>query len=201
MSHPSSSVAPGRRRFRLLLLGVAAALMAGCAAQLPAPTANGETVEKIRALRLPPARAGNFVLAPGKAPALDRSVGGLRGSTLSAASGSFAQQLKDELVQAMKAAGVYDESSPTVIESQLVDSSVDAGISTGSARLAARFIVSREGQKRFDKELVVESTWESSFVGAVALPMAINQYGALYKAIVIKLVGDPDFRLALASRP
>ncbi len=76
---------------------------------------------------------------------------------------------------------------------------VDAAIGTGKGRLAAKIQIKRDGQTLFDKEIVAEATWESSFVGAVALPAAINQYGALYKTLVGKLFDDPDFKRALAA--
>ncbi len=33
-------------------------------------------------------------------------------------------------------------------------------------------------------------------MGAVAIPIAMDQYRALYKALVLKLIDDPDFRKA-----
>lgn len=187
------------RRFGALLAIAAIAALTGCASvKLPAPTASAPTVEKLRAANLAPAAAGSFAVAPGQPAELDRSLSGLRGSSVTAASGSFSQQLKDELVAALKASGLYDEKAPIVIEGLLTDSKVDAGASTGTGRLAARFAVTRGGKRVFDKELAVDAQWESSFVGAIAIPAAINQYGALYKALVAKLVDDPAFRAALA---
>jgi hypothetical protein len=141
---------------------------------------------------------GSFVLAPGKKPEMDRTLS-LRAATLAASSGSFAQQLKDELVVELKAAGLYDEKSPLVIAGELTDSTVDTAIGTGTGRLAARITVSRAGTRVFDKEIVAVASWESSFVGAVAIPAAINNYGALYKSLVTKLIDDADFRRAMAK--
>jgi hypothetical protein len=39
---------------------------------------------------------GEFRLADGEDPDMDKKLGGLRGSSLTAANGSFSQQLKDE---------------------------------------------------------------------------------------------------------
>ncbi len=173
--------------------------LGGCASvQMPAPQASAVNVEKLQAAKLTPVKTGKFELAPGKNPELDRSVGGLRGSTLTAKSGSYAQQLRDEIVVELKSAGLYSESSDTIIGAKLTDSFVDAAIGTGSARLAAQFSVTRAGKIRYEKELSVASQWESSFVGAVALPMAISQYSALYKSLVGKLIDDPDFRAAMS---
>jgi len=108
--------------------------------------------------------------------------------------------LKDTLVAELTAAGVYDLASHYVINGQLTDSQIDAAIGTGTGRLAARFTVTNRGRVVYDKEVAAEASWESSFMGAVAIPMAMNQYGALYKTLVAKLVDDPDFRSAKQER-
>lgn len=186
------------RSFRLLAaLAVAAALSACVSVKLPTPSANAENVEKLRSASMAPSQVGEFKLAPGKPAAMDTSVGGLRGSSVSPSGGTFSQQLREELSAELKAAGLLDASSPVVISGLLTDSQVDAAIGTGTGRLAARFIVKRGGAVVFDKELAVEAKWESSFIGAVAIPMAINQYGALYKTLVGKLADDPEFRAAV----
>lgn len=187
------------QRLAAFLCAAAVAGLAGCASvKLPAPTASPTTVETLRATKLSPATVGTFGVAPGKPADFDRSLSGLRGSSLTAASGSFSQQLKDELVTTLKASGLYDEKAPIVIEGLLTDSKIDAAIGTGTGRLAARFAVTRAGKRVFEKEIAVDAQWESSFVGAIALPAAVNQYGALYKSLVAKLVDDPEFRTALA---
>lgn len=178
-----------------LLLGAG---LTGCATvKMPAPTAKAETVLALRSANLTQAMVGEFRLADGKDPNMDKRVGGLRGSTLTAASGSFSQQLKDEVVTALNAAGLYDENSPVRISGQLTDSMVDAAIKIGTGRLAARFTVDRDGKRSYDKELAVESSWPSAFAGPVALPRAINEYGALYKKLTEKLFADKDFQKAL----
>ncbi|UDF36228.1 UNVERIFIED_ORG: hypothetical protein LHJ69_03925 [Shinella sp. XGS7] len=183
---------------RLGAAGLLAVLLTGCASvQLPAPAASAANVEKLRAAKLPPLATGSFVLAPGKPAEMDKSLGGLRGSSVSPAGGSFAVQLRDELLAELKAAGLYDANAKHVIEGQLTDSMVDAAIDIGKGRLAARFTVKREGKTIYDKELVADAHWNSSFIGATAIPMAVNQYGALYKTLVGKLVDDADFRAAL----
>lgn len=186
------------RTLRSAALLVMLAGLVGCAAvKMPAPTASAASVESLRGASLAPATAGSFSLAAGKPAEMDRTLGGLRGSSVGPASGSFAQQLKDQLIADLRAAGLYDEASKIVIDARLTDSRVDAAIGTGTGRLAAQFIVRRGGQTVFDKEVAVDAQWESSFVGAVALPAAINQYTAFYPALTRKLFADADFRAAL----
>lgn len=182
-----------------LLPALSALLIVGCAnVQLSATGATPATVERLRSAQLTPAQAGEFRLAPGKDAAMDTTLAGLRGNTLSPAKGSWSQLLKDTLVVELTAAGLYDPASSLVITGQLIDSRVDAAIGTGTGRLAARFSVAKQGQVVYDKDVAVDASWESSFMGAVAVPQAMNQYGALYKALVARLVDDPDFRRALA---
>jgi len=187
---------------RLAPILLLALFATGCAnVKLDAINATPTTVEKLRAADLASARAGVFKLAEGKPPAMDTSLPGLRGNTLAPAKGSWAQLLKDTLVVELTAAGLYDANAPIVIDGRLLESEVDAAIGTGTGRLAARFSVARAGRTVYDKELAVDARWESSFMGAVAVPLAINEYGALYKKLVARLVDDPDFRRALARGP
>lgn len=186
-----------------LLTRIGAALLAlslaACAnVQLSATGATPATVEQLRAARLAPAQVGTFRLAPGRPAAMDTSLTGLRGNTLLPAKGSWSQHLKDTLVVELTAAGLYDPASSIVIEGLLTDSQVDAAIATGTGRLAARFMVLKQGGVVYERELVADARWESSFMGAVAIPMAMDQYGALYRALVARLFGDPDFQRALA---
>ncbi|TDM08681.1 MAG: hypothetical protein C4K60_04545 [Ideonella sp. MAG2] len=183
------------------LLTLAALLpMVGCVSvQMPAATANPVALEKLRATPVQSSNVGRFALAPGKPKEMDTSLSGLRGSTLAPTGGSFAGQLKNQLVADLSAAGLYDPNSSILIEGQLTDSMVDAAIGTGTARLAADFQVNRAGKKVYSKSLKVDDAWPSSFVGATALPEAINRYSALYKALVVKLLEDADFRAAIAK--
>jgi hypothetical protein len=196
-----NSISPSIVRVaRLGAIALMGSLLFGCAAvKLPAPTASADNVQQLRSAAPAPLQAGKFALAAGKDAGMDKIQGGLRGSTVEAQSGSFSQYLKDQLLAELKAAGVYDERSTTVIEAQLTDSKLDAAIGTGTGRLAARFTVTRDGQKVYDKELAVSESWDSSFVGAVALPEAINRYGSFYRKLIAELFKDPEFRKAVAK--
>lgn len=201
MPHLMTAVRPFLQRLTFLTTVAAMAALTGCASvKMPAPAPSAANAEKLRTTKLAPAQLGSFKLAAGKPAAMDTTLSGLRGSSVSPANGSFAGQLRDELAAELGAAGLLDPKSGIVIEGQLTDSMVDAAISTGRGRLAARIQVTRNGQGLFDKEVVAESSWESSFVGAIAIPAAINQYNALYKTLVGKLFDDADFKRALAPQ-
>lgn len=169
--------------------------LAGCVSvKLPPPTASADTVVQLRRESLGPAKDGTFALAADKPAAMDKSVGGLRGSSLGAEGGSFSGYLRDELVNELKAAGLYDPNATTSIDGYLTNSQLDAAISKGTGLVSARFVVKKNGTPVFDKELTADDSWDSSFIGAIAIPEAVNHYSALYKKLVRSLFDDPDFR-------
>lgn len=198
--NPPCRTGATRARGAALLAALATVLsVPGCTSVMPPPMASAGTVQLLRSAALAPATVGTFKLASGLPPELDRELrGGLRGGNIEAPNGSYSRQLKEILMAELQSAGLLDLQSRTVIEGQLLDSKVDAAIGTGTARLAARFQVLREGRAVFDKELAVDDAWDSSFAGAVAIPRAIEHYSALYRALIGKLVGDVDFKRALA---
>src|SRR5690606_487165 len=97
---------------------------------------------------------------------------------------SFSKYLGDCLATELRAAGKFDAASGLVVSGLLTESRVSSGVPTGEAALAATFIVTRDGARVYEKTLSVRSTWESSVIGAVAIPDAINQYTALYGRLV-----------------
>ena len=42
----------------------------------------------------------------------------------------------------------------------------------------------------------VDAKWESTFIGAVAIPDAMNNYYALYDKLTLSLLTDADFKAA-----
>lgn len=187
------------RRAATMLACVAAVLLMGCAqVKLGAPTPSVENIQKAKASPMEPVAMGDFKLAPGKSRALDLGVSIRSNTFYSPFDSSFAKYLGETLSAELRAAGLVDPVAKTTISGELTDSFVDAPASQGKGSLAARFVVQREGKTSFDKELKAASSWESSFVGAIAIPEAINQYVALYRALVGQLLDDPDFRKAVA---
>ena len=141
---------------------------------------------------------GAFTLAPGKSAELDGPID-VRSNKVSAPTDrSFAKYLKETLSTELRAAGLLAEGAAIVIRGQLTDSTLEAGVGTGRGSVAARFIADRDGRTVFDKELRASGTWDSSFVGATAIPAAINEYTALHRKLVALLLDDAAFRTAVA---
>ncbi|MCC2957167.1 hypothetical protein LK542_16240 [Massilia sp. IC2-477] len=186
------------RLFAIAATG-AVLLLTGCASTpMGVPQATIENTARLRSAQLAPARVGSFTLDTSKPAALDQSVSIRAASLNSPIGGSFAQYLGETLRVELAAAGLADPNAPTVISGTLLDSELDAAIGTGSGKLSARFVVKRNDTVRYDRTLSASATWESSFVGAVAIPLAAGQYQGLYRKLAGQLFDDPEFRKALA---
>lgn len=169
-------------------------LSTGCVRlQLQPPRQSVDNTSAARAIGFKSAAVGPFTLAEGLPKSLDLSIG-VRGSTLySPYEDSLARYMAETLRAELAGAGLLDPGSPTVITGQLTRSATQAGSSQGSAELGMRFQVARAGRRVYDKELVEQQEWESSFVGAIAIPLAMDQYTSLYRRLVARLLRDQDF--------
>lgn len=192
------------KTIRLLTLttGLFAVLqLVGCAnISMSQPKPTVDTTAALRTAALTPAAVGKFSLDPSAPADMDKSHS-LRGanSVASPIDGSFAQYLRESLRVELEAAGLYDPASNAVITGTLKQSQVDPAMSTGTAKLAARFVVTRAGAVKYEKDLSVDDSWESSFIGATAIPLAAAKYEGLYRKLVAKLLADPGFRTALSK--
>jgi hypothetical protein len=189
---------------RLLTLAVslvASLQLIGCAnISMSQPKATLETTTALRGAAMAPVAIGKFSLDPSRPADMDKSIS-FRGANhvTSSIDGSFSQYLRESLRVELEAAGLFDATSKTVVTGTLTQSEADAAIGTATAKLAARFVVIRADSVKYDKELVVNDSWESSFVGATAIPLAAAHYQGLYRKLTGKLLADAEFRAALAK--
>jgi hypothetical protein len=86
--------------------------------------------------------------------------------------------------------------TPTVT-GVLTRNELSSGVRTGSAAVAGQFVLMRDGQTTFSKAFAAEHEWESSFIGAIAIPFAIDNYTATVQQLLGELFADPDFTSAL----
>jgi hypothetical protein len=188
---------------RIFSLLACCSLFAGCVSvPVGSHQPTGDTVIALRDSGIAALNVGEFKLAAGVDPAIDKSVSA-RGSPIKPQNGqSFALYLKESLTADLKAAGKYDAAAPLSIQAELTENQLHAaGISQASALLAAHFSVKKGEQLVYDKLLRQESSWKSSFLGAVAIPEAINQYTEGYTRLLAQLYADQEFRKACASGP
>jgi hypothetical protein len=82
-----------------------------------------------------------------------------------------------------------------VITGRLTVNSVGSaiGANAGKGALGSDFTLTRCGKEAYRKQIEVGQSWDSSFIGAVAIPAAESAYAGLYTSLVEKLLTDPEF--------
>jgi len=157
---------------------------------LPVPQPTMQTLQIMRGSDLAPMKVGKFTAAPGLKGG-DSSVT-IRSVVLAAPDGSLATYLQKQVEADLRAAGKLDPESSLELDGELTQSDANS-MNAGNAVLAAKFVLHKADAAVFEKEISVDAQWDTSFVGAVAIPEAMNQYTALYDKLVAKLMSDPGF--------
>jgi len=182
---------------RLVMLAAVCALLGACASltpQYPVSTANVDT-----ARALPGAlKVGKLDFAPGRESELN-SVRARASIYRSPVNDSFPDYIAKALETDLAAGGRLNASSPRVVTGVLEKNDLSAAaITTNSAEVAVRFKVTDGARTRFDKVVSVTHEWDSSFLGAIAIPRAIENYVVTVQKLVGKLLGDSEFKAATA---
>ncbi|MDN3578142.1 hypothetical protein QWZ03_15350 [Chitinimonas viridis] len=172
---------------RLFVLA-AALLLTACATQTPVYQPSIANVQKLNALQ--PLKVGEFRVAD---PKLDSI--GLRGSSMRSSVGSnYGDYIKQALGQDLALAKKLEPAASTEISGELLAHDIDiSGFSTGNGKIKVQFVVKKNAQEAFRKQISAESQWESSFVGAVAIPRGIENYALLLQRLFANLYDDADF--------
>jgi hypothetical protein len=183
-------------RASFLIVPLAALSLAGSAvAPLSAPQPSMDNIQAIRAADLPAMNVGEFVPGPGRPTDMDKTIAA-RGGIDKAPEGSFAKYLADTLSVELKGAGKLDPNATLTVTGVITDTKLTSEIGTPTAKLAARFTLTRNGRQVFQKELSVSDTWDWQYFADIAIPDAFNHYAGLFPKLVGVLLSDPDFKAA-----
>jgi hypothetical protein len=184
--------------FRLAASGLAVAMLAGCAALVAPPySADYSALDKLKGASIE--KTAVAPVQPRDASAAVNKIS-LRGASLQAAQGTFAQYLEDALIQDLKEVSAYDPKAGTLISATILKNDVDvSGFSKGTGTMTVRFTVTRAGATRLDKTYAAATEFESSFAGNVAIPKGQGEYGHLVQTLLGKVYADPEFVNALKN--
>jgi hypothetical protein len=181
----------------LLLLGLSAiVLSSGCSLMAPRYTASIDNVQKIKDADTQPAKVGSFESTPGKGNANPISI---RGSSLASPyDSSYAKYIAEALRQDLELAGKLAPDANIEISGALQKNDIDVrAVGSATGDLEARFVVKRAGETKYDQVKTIHDVWESSFVGAVAIPRAQARYPVMVQKLLAELYADPAFIEAL----
>lgn len=187
------------RHARIFAAAFVVLLASGCAMQAPRYQALIDNVEVIK--QAPNSVSlGSFSVQAGS-PAAARGGASLsvRASPMNSPVGTdYAAYVADALSQELIVAKKLDPKSKIEISGKLMKNDISAGgFSTNNGEIEAQFVVKKDGVVRFEKTKFASLTWDSSFLGAVAIPKAQQQYPLIVQKLLSLLWGDADFQAAL----
>jgi hypothetical protein len=186
---------PVARSFVLPVLLCIAALASGCSVTTPRYTASLANVQKLKDSDIQPIKVGTFQPAPGLSTAKSISLRG--NSVASPYDSSYATYLAQALTQELSLAGRLEPDAQIEVSGVLQKNDISIPFSTGSGDIAARFVVTRSGTVRYDQVKSIHDEWDSSFVGAIAIPRAQERYPVMVQKLLTELYDDPAFIQAL----
>jgi hypothetical protein len=168
----------------------------GCAMYAPAYQPSIDNVETLKKSQARPVMLGAFTVQAG---AVGASAIGLRANSMTSSVGSdYAAYLAEALRQELALAGKLDPKSEIAVSGVLIKNDIAAGgASTNSGEIEARFVVKSRDQVRYEAVKRVQLSWESSFVGAIAIPKAQQQYPLLVQKLISALFEDSQFQVAI----
>lgn len=182
----------------LCLTGAVVTLSAlfGCASQAPGYNPNIDNVDALKRAKTESVKSVKVSVQPNLPGA---TTIGIRADNMHSSVGSnFGDYVADALKRELELAKLYDPQSDTEVSGELLKNDIDAsGFSVGTGTISARFVVRRGSQVRYNSVKTVTHTWESSFIGATAIPKARESYTEMVQMLITTLVKDPDFVTAL----
>ena len=124
----------------------------------------------------------------------------LRGSTLAPPSGTYTKYLEDAIISDLKDANLLDQNSLLRLSVLLINNDIDVtGFSTGFGTIEAKFSITKNSTSIFEKTIYEKTRFESSFVGAIAIPNGQNEYPNLVRSLLKKLYTDKEIINALQN--
>lgn len=182
------------RRMRLLL-AAPAVLLGACSMVAPPYSPSVDNIESLKSMPAAHARLGEFSSTPG--PANYYPVPLRADSMRSPVGKSFGDYLADAMTRELTMAGKLSPQSDVEIKATLITNDIDAGLAQGSAKLAARFVVTRSGDIRYDNVVSAQTQWDSAFAAMIAVPKAREEYPIAVQKLLGALYADPAFRKAI----
>jgi hypothetical protein len=182
---------------RLAIAGLVLVAASGCAQMAPNYNPSVENIQMLRDTGAGKVRVG--VLEPKLVAGQANDSIQLRASSMmSPHGGKFTTYVEEALKSELSAARLFDDKASVEIGGTVTRNDVSIGdLSQGYGELEARVTVKRGGAVRFDKVKYARTTFESGFLGAVAIPNGVRAYPELVRTFLGVLYSDPDFISAL----
>lgn len=180
-------------RLRVLLLGlILVPLVVGCMSyQVPPYSPSYEFIDGLKGKNLEKIAVSEVQPRDPNSP-VNRIT--LRGSWLLVQDGTFATYFESALKSDLNEIGIFDQNSTIRLDAKILKNDIDvSGFSTGIGTIDINITIRRDGKSTFDKLYSAQTTFQSSFAGAVAVPKGQNEYPVLVRTLLEKIFADPEF--------
>ncbi|WP_457933946.1 hypothetical protein LOS73_15515 [Pseudoalteromonas sp. SCSIO 43210] len=171
-------------------LGLISALfLSACTIQVPPYSADISNVSKLK-------EESNTPVSVGKIESEKKlNKISLRGSPLVSSVGkSYGEYIESALIQELKLAKLWSGVATKQVSGKVIEQDIDVtGFSEGSAFIKVKFTVSDGDITLFDKVISAEHTFDSSFLGAIAIPNGQRSYVELVQKLLTNLYADEEF--------
>lgn len=183
-------------RFVIYLLAIMAVTIgSGCTMMAPQYTASIDNVQTLKNIGNFTAKVGEFSSSKESGNANPISI---RGSSLASPyQNSYANYLSEALKQELSLANKLSADSELELSGILLKNDIDAAMGTANSQISARFTVKKNGAINYDQVKSIRHEWESSFVGAIAIPRAVQEYSIMVQKFLAQLYADNAFVNAL----
>lgn len=176
------------------LAAIAILLLSGCSTIAPQYTGSRENVEALQSVAAAKFSVGRFYDDQNSANHEKLNLRGL--NTMSSAYGeTYAGYVEQALRQDLMIANRFSSESTLMITGVLKKNNLDISdpFSNGKSICEVEFSVLQDKNAIYKKTLTQNHEWESSFVGAIAIPKAKEEYTVTVQKIINKLFKDQEF--------
>jgi hypothetical protein len=164
-------------------------LASACSMQAPPYNASMENVQTIKRAKINQVNVGK-IKSSKKLDSIS-----LRGSSMySPVEKSYGAYISKALENELKLAKIWSGVSSTIITGEVLTNDIDvSGFSTGTGEVSVNFIVTRDNKEVFNKIISADHQFDSSFIGAIAIPNAQANYVSLVQKLIKTLFEDKNF--------
>jgi hypothetical protein len=182
--------------FRLNLTLLSVVLLSACATTAPRYEANHAAISDLKTSTLAGVTVRDFTANPDRKVKVETLT--LRGGSFKSPYGTFAKYVTAALREELERGGATAAGPGPVIDGVLVRNEINAaGFSTGYADIELALNVRRDGQLVYQASKTAHHEWQSSFVGAVAIPRAMQNYHVVIRKVLAEFYSDQAFVLAI----
>lgn len=176
----------------LVPLAIIALVLQGCGVAMPRYEPSFDNVQMLKK-DIPLAKLASPSVVADKG----QDTVSTRNNPLRSPEGSLSKHVQKALTDELRLAGLLDPLATRHLDVRLRQNRLDSGMSTGDGEIAADFSLRDGNTSLYSSSKTVTHVWDSSFMGAVAIPAAANAYNPLVRKLLAELYSDPAFIRAM----